>query len=708
MNRNWTCVLVLAAACAGESSLATREREVQVAHAGDYYEVVTRPEGALGMAQMSEGAVFQDLGTFDFGTAAIYGYPAVTRPIRASCGLTFVSPTHAITAGHCVDEIAAATPITVQMYQLRVEAEADWPGSTTLTGVSGGSPHTYPLWSHDPIDGYHVVTYTCHVAMRCGAGNGLLACGIPGAAAADLAVLACDQPVGCAFDYAPVADHQAIDDPVALVWSHEVYDAPVALPPVADAVATELFKHYTLLHNDVWLPWSLSPTAFNLHYVGSAPGQPPDHQLLPLVQESMAGGGGPIATTIRSNAHLANVDGVPTNVVTTSLSGCHGTSGAGVFADDRKTRGVLALLGPVVTGPTFSWPVYQATGLCADSPGGDPGHAGEAYTALQDVTDAFKDVIAPAGVTCSTATQPAPPLLWTTYDHTLIPELVANAVTLGTLPGTWPCETCSAWERLRSIDEPTVVVPAGGSFTIPYVTFQARTRYRLTARVFDTTADGTPTEVSHRTLGGYFEIGGAGNYVDSPAPHIHAGEYVAMIVGTLDVATTTTGLTIRNDSPVPMAFTDLQIVVEGVANDFEDRVRRSSAVRESGGARSPMRFVGDPGGGWSALLAPGERMYLRREAFTPWPTWSAALRVDGDLDGLVCGLAYRNGSEQTKPCEPSGPSLVKVTFDPTCPGGGIDYIEPVAFFVERPAAAAGDLLVDDVVLTHETDWAPCQ
>lgn len=136
-------------------------------------------------------------------------------------------------------------------------------------------------------------------------------------------------------------------------------------------------------------------------------------------------------------------------MVYTNLSGCHGTSGAGVFAHDIQ-RGVYRLLRPVVTGFTN------------DSPAG--------------------------------------PLMCSSFDVAQIPEAAAATVTVDKLDQPWSCSgaTCSTWERFRFIDEPTLGIPPGDSVTIPGLELLPRTRYRFSVRAHDHYFDRLVPDISVR------------------------------------------------------------------------------------------------------------------------------------------------------------------------------------------------------------------
>lgn len=267
-------------------------------------------------AALSTGALFTPLFEED-------GLPQTSTngsTVRGTCGITFVSPSYAVTAAHCVDGSKAnLASYAIEMYRPHPSLEQAVPQTTTLVG-------SFPEYVHGYLseaDGYFTESYRCELAARCSASfGGWFNCAGDSVDLneADLALLRCDALPGLKYGYVPVATDDSMGAPVFMPWKHEIYEAPLD-------ILDDRFQHYSRL---------TAVLKENYHYFGvNAAGQPAN-QLQSLVSAPFADG--------TEHRKLSTADAG----VLTDLLGCHGSSGSGVLQADVK--GDFQLLGPAVLG----------------------------------------------------------------------------------------------------------------------------------------------------------------------------------------------------------------------------------------------------------------------------------------------------------------------------------------------------------------------
>jgi len=343
------CTVALAAGCIADEPrevAAAGSDAVQFAPLNTHFDVVTTAvTGPIAAAQRATGALIVPRRSPSGDDSIVTALDGTT--IRSTCGVTFIDRRHAITAAHCVGELDVPDPttrtVTVELYD--VGPEVDWQSASRLTG-------TFPDYTHPPLagtPGYVVTPLTCFVESRCTYGT--YRCPEPALGdGADIALLRCDP---LPDDREPVAVAETDDQtgPVKVFWFHEVYDAPVNLPPRLTP-EYDLYLHYT----------RADPTGTqNFHYFGDG-----RNDLLPLVSTDWPSGA-PRRRLWRSGT-----------VVWTDLFACHGTSGSGVMQLDPATNRYV-LLGPVATAS----PDWGSERLCANVQSIRQGRAAASYTALE-------------------------------------------------------------------------------------------------------------------------------------------------------------------------------------------------------------------------------------------------------------------------------------------------------------------------------------
>jgi hypothetical protein len=268
-------------------------------------------------------------------------------PMRAPCGVTFISSHYAVTAAHCVDSTDVPTTSTMMTVQQLDISAASWPAVRATANESSPYGTSFPAWSFGKLaatDGYKATEYSrCHVVQRCSYGN--IACAADG----DVALLRCDDRPW----FSPSVPVAASDDQVggvSMQWFHEVLGGIPTSPPVLSgtkfgwffyAEQEDRYAHYTLYPPSD--PAEGADQYFwnqNFHYYGGE-----KTQLLPLRSTDFRTG------DLFWNPKRLGYD-ASRGVVWTDLFGCHGTSGSGIFQWVTRdgTHYTPQLLGPVSAG----------------------------------------------------------------------------------------------------------------------------------------------------------------------------------------------------------------------------------------------------------------------------------------------------------------------------------------------------------------------
>lgn len=625
-----------------QAPTAASRAPVETSHMGDYFEIGYPTYGALGEAQRATGTVL--VPTLSGGQPV---FASDGTPIRATCGVTFITPRYAVTAEHCVAASDVpnppANPLIVQTYHLT--NTLDWTKAKTLSG-------TFPAYTHGQFtaaDGYVTKDHVCHVVKRCGDGWGPYQCDAP---LADVALLRCDDAPGCANGYVDIAQSDAVGLEVEMPWAHEVYDVP-------NDVNDDRYWHYT----NYWFGESE-----NFHYFGGG-----RNQLLPLLSIPWQHGDFSFARhTVSDTAIVGNApDPGSREVRWTDIQGCHGSSGSGVLTKNAQT-GAYELLGPLSAG------TFEHETLCQESVADPRGAYSMGYSALtySQMATADIDECVDAGA-CSTA-EVSPILLWLQCHRVRIPSLRRWPELKLPWPWPWPCLTCPPWERTRIHNEPLVRLDPGASLDIPEPRISAGSKYRVSIRVVPSRVGDTSLVVS---LGGQPAARGAA-FFDAGE---HAGRLSAEFVAKLGGAQT---LSIQSNMSTPVYVTEIVLVRDGVVLDFDSADERAAVGLVAGGRPiEPMRFTGDGQGGFAALLGATERMVVTRQALTSGRNYTLTFAASRDSDA-TCGFIYADGTETITRCSISK-GLAKAALGATG--------QPLAYFIELPRAA-GDTRISKVLL----------
>ena len=341
----------LLAACSSPRPEAATADEVETSNMA-YFDVAPTAKATDHDEERATGTLFAPVRSNGVRSTTSDG-----TTLRYSCGVTFVSPRYAVTAGHCVDNESVVDPardlVTIQMY--RFPTEYNWLNARTLSGP-------YPHITHPSIPGYEadIVWFSCRVVSRCyrgSKGDQNMNCPLT-ASIIDVALVRCDADVASrGFTWLDVAADDDMSAPPYMPWTHEVYEAPALSTPLG----VDVQAHYT---------WHTSP-ADNFHYWDTRADGTEVNQVVQLVSIAPPG----------QSLHKVGLDESGAGVET-DLGGCHGTSGSGVL-QWNTAKSAYELLGPVVLGPGPAW--HDETGhdlLCQAARSKLPGQAALTYGPL--------------------------------------------------------------------------------------------------------------------------------------------------------------------------------------------------------------------------------------------------------------------------------------------------------------------------------------
>jgi hypothetical protein len=355
-------LVVLVSACSGPaegpSVLGHSSANVELSGAGQVFVLATALNAQSGADARSREAASLATGSLlarlTSGGAPLFD--ADGRRVGASCGVTFVSPSFAVTANHCVEDTDPELPVEAYRPTLALNQ-----GFTKASILSG----TFPEYEHarlGPEHGYHTDRFACRLFARCSFDS-------PGPCSQrnpDVALLECDGRPGDRYGFLDVATVDRLDAEPFMPWKHEVYD-------LDQSPAADLFSRYSRLPLDY---------ADNYHYLALGLDGREQHQLLPLLSARFA------VDVPHQKIALGEH-------VLTDLLGCHGTSGSGAL--QRSALGPWQLLGPATFGD-----VELNSFLCNHQPSRvsrhGPGFSGISYASLEQTrallataADRFRD-----------------------------------------------------------------------------------------------------------------------------------------------------------------------------------------------------------------------------------------------------------------------------------------------------------------------------
>jgi len=339
-------------------------------------------------------------------------------------------------------------------------------------------------------------------------------------------------------------------------------------------------------------------------------------------------------------------DGTPTTWVTSTavdVHGCHGTSGSGLLVRVDNTP-VYELVGPTaLAGSAFG------TRLCEQVPNPGGTTSGKGTAAMLGDGMNPNDMLA---LRTSELEADCRARAVAERDVDDLP-FAAGAYHVSTIFSHLDCQnddfgadgTVTAAPVFGAYPEKFVADASGAELDIGGFKTEANADYRMGAQVMPRAACssncGTLTLKAHL---GVFQT----------SPHLTEPSTVAAVFpspGTFDVSAE-----IANSGQL-RAFGGIVLIREGQVNSFdtvEDRLEVGLYALDAGGAALagplPGRFAGDGKAGFEALLRPGERVALLRQAIAPGREWTVRLGAPSYAD-LTCGLLDRKGAPlASTPC----------------------------------------------------------
>jgi hypothetical protein len=559
--------------------------------------------------------------------------------LGGTCGVTFISPSYAVTAAHCVDGELDA--LTVDMFRPTLELNESYLQVTELGG-------TFPDYTHNFIgadEGYFVDRYDCTVAVHCGASYGdALNCADAQHTSYDIALLHCAGRPGDVYGFLELASEDDIDAPLLMPWKHEIYDVPID-------VQDERYAHYTELVGDV---------AENYHYhMANSEGEL-NHQLFPLLSVPFEDGRPPSKLALGS-------------YVQTDLTGCHGTSGSGALQQGRF--GYWQLLGPAVFGDG-----ELGSYLCNHAPpiNGElhaPGVAGIAYGGLAQAQYVFEQMRSEIEADCTALPDGAATL----FTHSSC--RIAN-LSQGSADFVAGLAAPSASSVVDPKAEPALVVVTDRSLGFSGFSAVAG-EYRLGLNAWPQTACAAEVcPVLSVSVNGseLFEH----EFSEQPTNAMPLGSSIMLDqTGPVSLTFAASGGAIEVGA--------LSLVPVSHTNSFDSALERLAAsMQDMAGPLEfghPARFVGDGAQGFEVRLLSDERLLLRRAALLRGQRWSLAFTLGGAGE-LECGLLDASGnSVLSADC-----SLGSATLLDSAPG-----VESFAgLYIHN--AGGNDVLLDDLSL----------
>jgi MYXO-CTERM domain-containing protein len=561
-------------------------------------ESLSRELATLGLPSWSSGALTLPALNGVNGTPLRAPLPADSA-VRFSCGATLISPSYAVTAGHCVTLDGDVTAIKLTLYRPTAALAEAYLPSTVLSG-------NFPLYTHpmlDAEDGYLFDEYACSVVSRCYDQN--LACADSGA---DVALLRCDGAPGEKYGYSNVLRDNPTGLEALVVWKHELYDMG------ENPVRQDLVDHYMRRG---------SGYAQNYHYFEQG------NQLLPLRSIPWSNGSVPRFLDARS----------------ADLYGCHGTSGSGMFA---RTAGSaeFRLAGAVSTGTAdigdyLCGHVPSLSGMAAG-----PGVVGfRARWQPATFLASFESAIDQDCKTRGAIARDLDGLPFAPGSHRVASVFSHLDCAISDFAADGSRRTPPALGAYvdRQIDDPGT----GAEHIAQGFALEAGADYRFGVQV-ETFGACSTSDCGH------LELRHGAVTATLPLPLVPAMTSAVTLFSSETSRPIELG--VRNVG-IQRGLSSLVLIREGQVNSFdalEDRLEASlSVLADNGDVRAgglPMRFVGDGSVGFAARLEPGERMSLLRQALPAGRRFTLRIGTT-DFTDLACGLLDTQGFRAiTGPC----------------------------------------------------------
>jgi len=565
--------------------------------------------------------------------------------VRGTCGVTFVSPSYAVTAAHCVNSTTAdLQQLEVEMYRSSSALEWNYLVAAQLNG-------RFPEFSHAELgaaDGYQMARFGCTLVSRCSEQyGGRFACPLDASPNADAALLRCDGAPGKLYGWVELADTDEATAEVFMPWKHEIYVGP-------NDPGSDFMNHYVLAGN--------APEE-NYHYFGTDQFGHRQNQLLPLVSLDLVAGVPHRKVAISSES------------VITDVLGCHGSSGSGALQPSRDGR--FQLLGPMIGGNH-----EHDTYLCNHVPALDgfsrePGSLGVSYGALAITQRLLAGAAESLELDCES--------VWSEAS-----SLYTFQSCGGKQPSWGELGLSRAAQKVSYLPERSLRVAPGGSLEISMLTLSADSPYRFGFRIDDAASSCVADCPSVRV-----QVHGVD--VLSQRLTLGPGWFAFPLRSPAGGA-----VTLRFDagSATELELSEITLRPEARVNSFDTLLERAEASLSDADAAStppqPMRFVGDAKQGFAARLLPRERLLVSRQALVPGRAWSARFSVTSAA-ALDCGFVDSAGLRLLSRDCSSGLAELDAS--------GLSAGAAVAFFIEA-SAASQPVEIDDLTLTSNADSEP--
>jgi hypothetical protein len=628
--RQWVATLLLGSASLScgehdDGRVLTSQGAVESAQRSIFYDVAFAPARSLGavaqamptassseqhgtfvrelavqaLPYWSSGSITVPALTGVGGTVLMAPAPASSR-VRYSCGATLISPSYAITAGHCPTVDTKLDELELQMYRPTEELAATWQKTVVLSG-------TWPELSHpllEAADGYLLDSYPCQVKTRCFAKDVHENCQNLDS---DVAVLECEGRPGDKYGFVNVSTSPASGKEALMHWKHEVLDVHVG-----DSIPQAYVDHY--------VRYPQSPEQ-NFHYFETG------NQLLPL----------------RS---VPWPDGSPTrfvNATQVDVHGCHGSSGSGILAREGAST-EYRLVGPVATGgPSLSGRLCQQVPSDNGFPSGPGTNAlGVDFASAQTLLDQYASELTDDCRARKATTVELEGLPFSAGSHrvsTLFSFLTCQLDAFASDGKVIVAPSLTAYPE-RFIDDTTP-----GERLVQGFTLEAGADYRAALHVQELASCADCEEPRLRV----------GEAFGTLAPLVGTTTQLSLtfraeVAGPVEIGVSNHG--------TKLAVGALTLIREGQLNAFdtpEDRLEAGLYVVDDDGnallGPAPMRFTGDGSVGFRPMLLPGERMGLLRQALPPGQRFTVRLGADSFTD-LECGLLGFDGVTHSRvPCQ---------------------------------------------------------